>query len=170
MHIDGCHHTFEELARTVLPGYMKKLYVAHKTPHPSALFSSPSKGPVSIANELKLPGDLSGCYVLIEKEKPIYAGISRGVFARLRQHFTGNTHFDASLAYAIAQRRLPTPGKRSEVMRLLPFKSEFAAAQTYLRSLDVAFVEIQNPLELYVFEAFAAIELRTHQWNTFRTH
>ena len=25
-------------------------------------------------------------------------------------------------------------------------------------------------LELYVFEAYAALSLRTHEWNTFRTH
>ena len=50
------------------------------------------------------------------------------------------------------------------------FQREFDEAQLYLRSLQVAFIEIQNPLELYVFEVYAAIELDTHQWNTFRTH
>jgi len=50
------------------------------------------------------------------------------------------------------------------------FQREFSKAQVYLRSLQVAFIEIQNPLELYVFEAYAAIDLGTHEWNTFRTH
>ena len=36
--------------------------------------------------------------------------------------------------------------------------------------MSVAFIEIENPLELYVFEAFAAMTLGTHEWNTFRTH
>ena len=170
MLIDGCPHSFEELARTVLPGYMRQMRAALTAPHHAALFSSPGKGPAAIASELKLTGDFSGCYVLIEKGKPIYVGISRNVLARLRQHFTGKTHFDASLVYAIAQRRLPTSGKRSEVMNQPQFQREFAAAQMHLRSLQVAFVEVQNPLELYVFEAYAAIELCTHEWNTFRTH
>jgi hypothetical protein len=50
------------------------------------------------------------------------------------------------------------------------FRTAFVAAQKYLRRLDVAFIEIENPLELYVFEAFASMELDTSEWNTFRTH
>jgi hypothetical protein len=170
MLIHDCPHSFEELARTVLPGYMTQMRVALKAPHQAALFSSPGSGPASIARKLQMTSDFSGCYALIDTGKPIYVGISRKVLARLRQHFTGKTHFDASLAYRIAQRRLPTLGKRSEAMKLPRFQREFSAAQKYLCTLDVAFVEIQNPLELYVFEAFAAIELCTHEWNTFRTH
>ena len=40
----------------------------------------------------------------------------------------------------------------------------------YLRSLNVAFIEIGNPLELYLFEAYCAMELDTSEWNTFETH
>ncbi len=149
---------------------MKKLRLVLATPHKASLFSVPGNGPAAIAKQLKLPKDFSGCYVLIESGVPIYVGISRGVLARLRQHVTGATHFDASLVYAIAQRRTPKQGKRAEVMKDAEFKKAFSAAQQYLRSLDVAFVEIDNPLELYVFEAYAAMELKTHQWNTFRTH
>ena len=43
-------------------------------------------------------------------------------------------------------------------------------SDAYLASLSVSFVPIENTLELYVFEAFAAMSLRTHEWNTFRTH
>ncbi len=50
------------------------------------------------------------------------------------------------------------------------FGSSFAEAQSYLRSLQVAFVAIENPLELYVFEPYCALELDTHQWNSFETH
>lgn len=170
MHIDGCPHSFEDLALTVLPRYMQQLRRALSTPYPATLFAAPGRGPSAIARDLHLPGDFSGCYVLVENETPIYVGISRTVLARLRQHLTGNTHFDASLVYAIAQQRRPTPGKRSEVMQRPEFKQEFAAARHYLRSLDAAFVEIRNPLELYVFEPYAAMELKTHLWNTFRTH
>jgi GIY-YIG catalytic domain-containing protein len=139
-------------------------------PVPASLFAVPGNGPISIARSLERKSDFSGCYVLIENSKPIYVGISRSVLARLRQHFTGKTHFDASLAYAIAKRRRPTEGKRSEVMNTPEFKEAFASAQSNLRSVQVSFVQIENPLELYLFEAFAAIELGTHEWNTFRTH
>jgi hypothetical protein len=170
MYIDQCPHSFVQLAATVLPGYMKQLRLAFVKPFPASLFTAPGRGPAAIAQSIGRKGNFSGCYVLIENNKPIYVGISRGVLGRLRQHFTGKTHFDASLVYAIAQRRLPTKGKRSDVMKNLLFQKAFASAQTYLRSVHVSFVEIANPLELYVFEAFAAIELGTHEWNTFRTH
>lgn len=170
MYINQCIHSFEQLASTVLPAYMKELRSAMEKPLLAGLFTVPGDGPMSIAQSLARKSDFSGCYVLIENSKPIYVGISRSVLARLRQHFIGKTHFNASLVYAIAQRRRPTKGKRSEVMNALEFKEEFASAQSYLRSLQVSFVQIDNPLELYLFEAYAAIELGTHEWNTFRTH
>ncbi len=50
------------------------------------------------------------------------------------------------------------------------FQVGFAEAQQYIRELNVAFIEISNPLELYLFEAFSAMELDTSEWNTFKTH
>lgn len=50
------------------------------------------------------------------------------------------------------------------------FQRHFNAAKTYLSSLNVAYVEIFNPLELYLFEAYCAMELDTSTWNTFETH
>ena len=123
-----------------------------------------------VAKQLGLSRDFSGCYVLLEEERPVYVGISRKVLGRLRQHLRGKTHFDASLAYAVAQRRYPIDGHRSTVMEHPEFQSAFAEAKAYLRGLRVAFVEIDNPLELYLFEAYAAMQLGTYEWNTFRTH
>jgi hypothetical protein len=34
----------------------------------------------------------------------------------------------------------------------------------------VAFIAIENDLEIYLFEAFCAMELDAWEWNTFRTH
>lgn len=170
MPIDDCPHTFADLAATVLPQHMRNLRDAIRTAHPAAIFAQTGVGPVSIARQLGLTRDFSGCYLLLDEMAPIYVGISRSVITRLRQHFMGRTHFDASLAYAIAQHRLPTAGKRSEVMGVPAFRATFSQAQAYLRGLMVSFVEIENPLELYVFEAYAAMELGTDQWNTFRTH
>ena len=54
------------------------------------------------------------------------------------------------------------------------FHSQFAHARNHLMSLDVAFVEIDNPLGLYLFEPYCALELDTGfeagGWNTFDTH
>jgi len=170
MYIDDCQHTFEHLAQTVLPAYLEELQGALAKPHAASLFAETGRGPATIAKDLGLAYDFSGCYVLLDADVPIYVGISRAVLSRLRQHFTGKTHFDASLAYAIAQRQLPTKGKRSAVMDDPVFNAVFGKAKTFLRGLSVAFIEIVNPLELYVFEPYAAMSLGTHEWNTFRTH
>jgi len=170
MPIDTCPHSFSELASSVLPKHMTQLRAAMVSPHKASEFAKPGVGPAGIAHACKLPSDFSGCYVLLEGRKPIYVGISRSVLSRVRQHVSGKSHFDASLVYSIAQRRRPTPGDRSAVMRDSQFIAEFDRAQHYLRGLDVAFVQIDNPLVLYVFEAYAAMELDTAEWNTFRTH
>lgn len=170
MPVDNCPHSFATLAGTVLPSYMAQLRVAMQTPHKAAEFAKSGVGPVAIAKTVGRSTDFSGCYVMLEDSRPVYVGISRSVLSRLRQHVTGKSHFDASLVYAVAQRKSPTKGHRSKVMEHASFQAAFAEAQKYLRGLDVAFIEVQNPLELYLFEAYAAMELDTSAWNTFRTH
>jgi hypothetical protein len=170
VYIDDCRHTFEELAQSILPAHMKRLEAALDNRRPMSLFAQLKLGPVSLARRCDVPSDFSGCYVLLEGERPVYVGISRKVLSRLRQHVRGRTHFDASLAYRIAQKRQPTSGKRTAAMNDPAFKRVFDGAKEYLAGLEVSFVEIKNPLELYVFEAYAAMSLRTHEWNSFRTH
>lgn len=169
--IDDCSHTFADLAATVLPYHLEHLHDARQCPWPASVFSQPGYGVASIAKELGLDGDFSGCYVLQEGHTPIYVGISRGVLNRLRQHMLGRDHFSASLAYAMAKKdHQPTEKTRKLVMGADGFGDAFGEAQTYLRSLSIGAVEITNPLELYVFEAYAAMALGTAEWNTFRTH
>jgi hypothetical protein len=168
--IDDCIHTFEDLVLKVLPEHFNKLSSSLRDTWPASLFSRAGFGSKAIAKHLRFSGDFSGCYVLTEPGKPIYVGISRNVLARVRQHMLGKTHFDASLAYAMAQRNCPTNVERSAAMESELFKTAFWEAQAYLRTLNVAAVQIVNPLELYVFEAFAAMSLGTSEWNTFRTH
>jgi hypothetical protein len=170
MYIDGCEHTFAHLTQTILPEHLARLRTELPHARPAADFAEDSTGPVTLARRLGRTGDFSGCYVLLDNARPVYVGISRKVLSRLRQHLRGRTHFDASLAYAIAQRRRPTKGHRSTAMAIPDFRAEFEQARKYLSGLSVSFVEIENPLELYLFEPFAAMELGTHEWNTFRTH
>ena len=119
----------------------------------------------------KIASDFSGCYVLLDGKTAVYVGISRKVLHRLRQHMLGKDHFAASLAYAMAKKGHTLPlGTRKKSMQDVNFADAFKASQEYLRGLLVAAVAIENPLELYVFEAYAAMELGTAEWNTFRTH
>ena len=101
---------------------------------------------------------------------PVYVGISRMVLKRLRQHVRGTTHFTASLAYRIAARGLDSKMTRGKAMEDPGFRKAFEAAKLELIKLNVAYVKVDNPLVLYVFEPYCAMKLDTAEWNTFKTH
>ncbi|MFJ2485521.1 hypothetical protein [Pseudomonas sp. NPDC087639] len=174
MPLHECPHTFEALATTVLPAHMSRMTSALADPREMKAFAVPGVGTKSLLKRFDLAHDFSGCYVLIDKGLPIYVGISRSVISRLRQHVFGKTHFDASLAFRIAMARHPdrTISKltRAKAMDDFLFGTSFAEAQSYLQSLHVAAIAIENALELYVFEPYCALALDTHQWNSFETH
>jgi hypothetical protein len=168
--IDACTSTFLELTEVVLPGYMAQLRNAMTAPYRLAEFCTAGVGIKGSLRLVNRTNDFSGCYVLMRERKPFYVGISRAVVARLRQHGKGTTHFDASLAYRMACEKAPHEVTRDEAMKNSGFRQAFDEAQALLRDSSVAFVKIENPLELYLFEAYCAMEFDTCEWNTFRTH
>ncbi|WP_341304273.1 hypothetical protein [Pseudomonas sp. TMP25] len=174
MPLHDCPHTFEQLAAEVLPTHMQRMREALANAESMENFCKSGVGIKTLLKNKERHKDFSGCYTLIEGNNPIYVGISRGVIGRLKQHVCGKTHFDASLAFRIAMAKHPDQAvkklTRSEAMQDTMFGTSFYEAQTYLKTLTAAFIEITNPLELYVFEAYCAIELDTHQWNSFETH
>jgi hypothetical protein len=169
MTIDGCQHDFATLATKVLPARMKKLEAAMTKPLSMGDFSKRGVGVRSLLAKHGLGEDFSGCYVLIDAQ-PIYVGISRRVFARLRQHVTGRSHFDASLAYRMAEEEAPHKLTRDEAMSDPTFMKLFESKREFLRTLAVASIAIGCPVELCLFEVYAALALDTSKWNTFRTH
>jgi len=50
------------------------------------------------------------------------------------------------------------------------FLRHFRVSQAHIQKSSFGFVPITNDLEMYLFEAYCAMELDTHQWNSFRTH
>lgn len=170
MPIDNCQHTFADLACHVLPNYMATLQQAINTPLDMKRFAQPGVAEKTLTKQLGLSGDFSGCYVLLEQGRPFYVGISRGVIKRLRQHVTDKTHFGASLAYKMASQTVGHQLTRDEAMKDPQVALAFTQAQQRLIAADVAFIRIDNPLELYLFEAYCAMQLDTAEWNTFRTH
>ena len=170
MAIDECEYSFSILAEDKLPRHMSALRLKMKNPASMKDFDVAGVGPAALARKYGFQNDFKGCYVFVEEIRPIYVGISRTVLRRLRQHVKGQTHFDASLAYRMATADHPHQLTRHDAMTMKDFRTAFEQAQEYLRRLSVAFVEIQNPLELYLFEAYCAMELDTSIWNTFATH
>ena len=51
-----------------------------------------------------------------------------------------------------------------------PFRALFEDSQRRLERCNIATVEISNAVELHLFEVYAAMELGTGEFNTFRTH
>lgn len=170
MPIDQYEHSFEHLATTELQQYMATLEQAMKQQISMSEFAIDGVGVAALTQRFGLEADFPGCYVLSEQDKPIYVGISKNVLQRLRQHVRGSTHFDASLAYRIAAQKMPHGNTRSKAMETVEFKAQFNAAKEYIRSLNVGFVKIINPLALYVFEPYCAMRFDTGIWNTFETH
>ena len=151
MAIDNCPHTFEILSEKVLPAYFEDLQTIITAPYDMAMFAEKGVGKKTILKSLNKKSDFPGCYVLIDRTKPMYVGISRSIVQRLSQHVKGTTHYDASLAYRIASQNTLHTNQRNVAMSDPDFKQEFINAKNYLKSLKVAFIEIQNDLEICLF-------------------
>jgi hypothetical protein len=170
MAIDKYDSSFEHLVTSDLPQYVAQLESAVKSRRSMNDFAIDGVGVGGLCRQLSLTADFPGCYVLLDGPEAVYVEISGNVLQRLRQHVRGTTQFDASLAYRIAADRMPHQHTRSRAMEEAAFKTEFDKAKVYLRGLQVAYVEIQNPLVLYVFEPYCAMRFDTSKWNTFETH
>ena len=174
MRIDGCEHSFQELAHKVLPAYLDTLRERMASPKLMSDFGVKGVGPVALQRRWDLDKDPGGCYVLIDASRPVYVGISKVVIQRLRDHVLGGDHLVATLAYRIAATKHPHGMTASLAMKDTEFLMRFHESRNYLMSLSTGWVEIANPFELYLFEPYCAKELGagidTGGWNTFETH
>lgn len=104
----------------------------------------------------------SGLYVFSVNKKPIYIGISRNLYDRVKQHFYGKTHFSASLAYRISKEENGHDGARKE----LDFTEEQLSMQ---KRIKINFVPIEDSYEMYWMEVTLAGMFGT-KYNEFETH
>jgi len=142
MAIDGCKHSFGTLSRVVLPKHMVRLQSALKSALPASQFIQPGTGIKRIATALGKPGDFRGCYVFLAGRCPFYVGISKKVIERIRQHLRGRSHFEATLAYRMAERRTSIKRSRAENMESRAFMRCFERERRCLARANVAFIEI----------------------------
>jgi len=168
--VDGCLHSFDELASEVLPQLMAEMRGAIARARPMGDFAQRGVGVKTLLRSEGRDVDFPGCYVMLDAGRPVYVGISRKAFTRLRQHVLADTHNSATLAYRMAAKWTGHSMRRQEAMEDPEFKREFDRAREMIRAFDVAYVEVDNPLVLHVFEPYAALELGTGEWNTFETH
>lgn len=111
--------------------------------------------------------EFKGLYIFGEEQNgkviPVYVGISRTVFRRLRQHAFGKNHNQCSLAY------LKTKQQNLEITRRKVTNEDMLPAKTIIQNYKVALVEIQDDYDLYFLEVVLAGKFMS-KWNSFKTH
>jgi hypothetical protein len=166
MAIDGCTYSFEALAAQVLPAHFQRLQQAMKNPRLAQDFVGFGSASKALLGKVGRDEDFPGCYVFLVSGAPVYVGISRGLVKLLGQHLNSKSHLTASLVCRTAFKEYTHAMKREQAMQDDKFRQEFSR----LQKTSVAYIDIENDLELYTFGVYASMKLDTSRWNTFRTH
>lgn len=107
-----------------------------------------------------------GCYVFIQDGLPTYVGIAKNMRRRVLDHLSGNPA-KANLAVRMAAKALGVGLRMIKSQESFGIALEVATAR--LHEAEVAWIEIQNPLEMYLFEPYCAMKLDTVEFNFFDT-
>lgn len=117
------------------------------------------------------PNEFKGLYVFGEDSdegvKPVYVGISRTVFRRLKQHAWGKKHNQCSLAYLKTKKKWLEDGRSIDRTNITD--EDMLPAKSIIQNYKVALFHVPNDYDLYFLEVVLAAKFRT-KWNSFRTH
>jgi hypothetical protein len=117
--------------------------------------------------------EVRGLYIFSNKrDHPFYVGISSTVKRRLRQHFFGDTHNQATLAFMMATNELrERMGKSFEGLRgAFPFHEYRPHIQAKLHaSTTIRVIPIADSFELALSEIYYSCYFGC-KWNSFETH
>ena len=171
---NSCPHEFDQIAKKLIPDFLSSLKNSRQSPWVFSDFQDNSKA--AAQKKLGLGSeDFPGCYLFFDPHEPSdqgrYVGISRGVVARVWDHYRGKTHYQTNLSYKIAKKK---PGARiqkyARECKNLIYQREFQDAQQIVRSWSVATVQIDDAVTKYLFEVAASMHFKTGELNCFRTH
>ena len=113
-------------------------------------------------------------YVFFLEAEPLHVGRTRNLRQRLQGHRT-NSHFSASFAFNRARAstgRVATYRKgegRETLLADAVFADAFAKALAEVRGMGVQYLVVDDPIEQYLLELHAALELGT-SLSEFDTH
>lgn len=105
-------------------------------------------------------------YAFFEGEVARHVGRTRNLQRRIKGHLA-NSHYSASYAFAQARTELGIKtsyrkGEGRPALFLRPdFREAFERQLSRLRSMEMRYLEIDDPLTQYLFELYAAMELQT---------
>lgn len=131
------------------------------------LFNAQGYDPNIQAANSKSLNEFKGLYVFGELGShsihPVYVGISRSVYRRLKQHGYGTLHNECTLAYLLAS------DKDKSITRSTSDHIILKPQKEIVRNFKVALYPVDNDYELYFYEVVLAGIFKT-KWNSFRTH
>lgn len=119
----------------------------------------------------KANNEFKGLYIFGDEVNgkiiPVYVGISRTVFRRLKQHAWGKLHNECTLAYLKTRHQWGIDGKKTE--RATVTSEDMLPSKTKIQNYKVVLVPVPNDYDLYFLEVVLAGIFKT-KWNSFRTH
>lgn len=122
-------------------------------------------------NDVEKPNEFKGLYIFGEEKDgcivPVYIGISRTVFRRLRQHAWGKNHNECTLAYLKTREKWLSEGKK--IGRATISNEDMLPAKSIIQNYKVVLWPVPEDYDLYFLEVVLAGKFKT-KWNSFRTH
>ncbi|MFG6567683.1 MULTISPECIES: GIY-YIG nuclease family protein [unclassified Sulfitobacter] len=108
----------------------------------------------------------SEIYILYENEDPVYVGRTRNLEGRFRAHTT-RSHNSASFALKRTRAKHPEIAKatyssvnsRQAIVEHPEYGQTFRDEIDAIRSMSFRFLEVPDPIEQYLLELYATIEL-----------
>jgi hypothetical protein len=125
-------------------------------------------GKVNSDNEFK------GLYIFGEEIDgeiiPVYVGISRSIYKRLRNHAFGKTSNTCTLAYLMAKHKYETTNSIKKVAKsIIENETHLAPQKDIIQNYKVVLIPVEKDYDLYFLEIAIAGILKT-KWNSFKTH
>lgn len=157
MSLHDCQHSFEELTAEVFPLYFSML---------EKQLNQPTKLKDVLENQFLIPS-CAGCYVISLNQSAKYVGIAKNIRKRLQDHLSTEPS-RANLSVRITAKRLNLTLKH--IKKYESFLKEFnLTCDDLVENYSIAWVTIENPLEMYIFEPYCAMKLNTIEYNFFDT-
>ena len=118
----------------------------------------------------------AGLYVFVENGRPMYVGQTRNLGRRLGEHCrAASRENQASFAFNLARESaklagVAMVGYRKALAADPAFAEHFKAAKVRVATMEVRFIELDNPELRTVFEVYGSLALGTEAYNSFETH
>ena len=140
----------------------------------TSLFNELNYTPNTKSGKAKSKNEFKGLYIFGEEKNsevtPVYIGISRSIYKRLRNHAFGKTSKTCTLAYLMAKHKYKTTNSIEKVAKgIIENETHLAPQKDIIKNYKVLLIPVKKDYDLYFLEIAIAGILKT-EWNSFRTH